>query len=131
MSTCGRGKTLHRVPGRTPRLTAQPRLHRLLTNLGEGARTASGSAASLTTSSSQRCAPSNRPARRHPLRAEASILALNDQHAYMKLDVAEDLRVGDLVRCDISHPCTAFDKWRLIPVVDEGYRVLDAVLTYF
>lgn len=66
-----------------------------------------------------------------PLRAEASIFALNDQHAYMKLDMAEDLRVGDLVGCGISHPCTAFDKWRLIPVVDDGYRVLDAVLTYF
>ena len=49
----------------------------------------------------------------------------------MKLDVAEDLRVGDLVGCAISHPCTAFDKWRLFPVVDDGYRVLDAVLTYF
>ncbi len=66
-----------------------------------------------------------------PLRAEASIFALNDQHAYMKLDVAEGLRIGDLVGGGISHPCTAFDKWRLIPVVDERYRVLDAVLTYF
>jgi D-serine deaminase-like pyridoxal phosphate-dependent protein len=66
-----------------------------------------------------------------PLRLAASITALNDQHAYMKLDEAEDLRVGDLVGCGISHPCTAFDKWRLIPVVDDGYRVVDAVLTYF
>ena len=66
-----------------------------------------------------------------PLRAEASIFALNDQHAFMKVDAKADLKVGDLVGCGISHPCTAFDKWRLIPVVDEGYRVLDAVLTYF
>ena len=66
-----------------------------------------------------------------PLRAEASITALNDQHAYMKLDEAEDLRVGDLVGCGISHPCTAFDKWRLIPLVDDRYRVIDAILTYF
>ena len=43
----------------------------------------------------------------------------------------EDLRVGDLVGCGISHPCTAFDKWRLIPVVDDNYGVVDAVLTYF
>ena len=42
-----------------------------------------------------------------------------------------ELKVGDLVGCGISHPCTAFDKWRLIPVVDEAYRVIDAVLTYF
>jgi D-serine deaminase-like pyridoxal phosphate-dependent protein len=64
------------------------------------------------------------------LRTGASITALNDQHAFMKLG-ADDLHVGDLVGCGISHPCTAFDKWRLLPVVDDGYRVLDAVLTYF
>jgi D-serine dehydratase len=66
-----------------------------------------------------------------PLRAEASIFTLNDQHAFMKVGPDANLKVGDLVGCGISHPCTAFDKWRLIPVVDEGYRVLDAVLTYF
>ncbi|HKA10539.1 MAG TPA: alanine racemase [Candidatus Dormibacteraeota bacterium] len=65
------------------------------------------------------------------IRGEASIFALNDQHAYMRLTDAEDLQVGDLVGCGISHPCTAFDKWRLIPVVDDDYGVLDAVLTYF
>ena len=66
-----------------------------------------------------------------PLRAEASIFALNDQHAFMKLGAEANLKVGDLVGCGISHPCTAFDKWRLIPLVDEGYLVLDAILTYF
>jgi D-serine dehydratase len=66
-----------------------------------------------------------------PLRAEATIFALNDQHAFMKVGAEAELKVGDLVGCGISHPCTAFDKWRLIPVVDDGYRVVDAVLTYF
>ena len=66
-----------------------------------------------------------------PLQAGASIAALNDQHAYMKLGAEEDLAVGDLVGCGVSHPCTAFDKWRLLPVVDDGYKVIDAVLTYF
>ncbi len=66
-----------------------------------------------------------------PLRAEASIFALNDQHAYMKVGADANLKVGDLVGCGISHPCTAFDKWRMIPVVDDAYRVIDAVLTYF
>ena len=66
-----------------------------------------------------------------PFREEASIVALNDQHAYMKVRPNEDLQVGDLVGCGISHPCTAFDKWRLIPIVDDDYRVLDAVLTFF
>jgi D-serine dehydratase len=66
-----------------------------------------------------------------PLREEASIFALNDQHAFMKVGSDANLKVGDLVGCGISHPCTAFDKWRLIPVVDEKYDVIDAVLTYF
>jgi D-serine deaminase-like pyridoxal phosphate-dependent protein len=61
----------------------------------------------------------------------ASIFALNDQHAFLRLGPGEHLRVGDLVGCGIAHPCTAFDKWRLIPVVDDTYRVIDAVLTYF
>lgn len=68
-----------------------------------------------------------------PLEGGASMFRLNDQHAYMRsagVD-GEGLRVGDLVGCGISHPCTAFDKWRLIPVVDDEYRVLDAILTYF
>jgi D-serine dehydratase len=61
----------------------------------------------------------------------AEIFTTNDQHAYVRLHGTEDLKVGDLVGCGISHPCTAFDKWRLIPLVDDGYRVIDAVMTFF
>jgi D-serine deaminase-like pyridoxal phosphate-dependent protein len=66
-----------------------------------------------------------------PLRAKASISKLMDQHAFLKFNPDTNLKVGDLVGCGISHPCTAFDKWRLIPVVDDGYVVIDAILTYF
>ena len=66
-----------------------------------------------------------------PLRAEASITKVMDQHAFLKVSADANLKVGDLVGCGVSHPCTAFDKWRLIPVVDDGYAVVDAVLTYF
>jgi D-serine dehydratase len=61
----------------------------------------------------------------------AEIFALNDQHAYVRLDPAADWQVGDLVASGISHPCTAFDKWRLLPVVDDDYTVIDGVLTFF
>src|SRR5947207_2046930 len=64
-------------------------------------------------------------------RPGGSIAALNDQHAYLRLPPDEELVVGDLVGCGVSHPCTAFDKWRLLPVVDDAYDVVDAVLTYF
>jgi D-serine deaminase-like pyridoxal phosphate-dependent protein len=33
--------------------------------------------------------------------------------------------------CGISHPCTAFDKWSLIPVLDDDDVVVDAIRTWF
>ena len=62
--------------------------------------------------------------------ADVQVEALNDQHAYLR-DPGGVLAVGDSVVCGISHPCTAFDKWRLIPVVDDDYTVVDAVATFF
>jgi D-serine dehydratase len=62
---------------------------------------------------------------------KATVFALNDQHAYVRLGEGADWQVGDLVASGISHPCTAFDKWRFIPVVDDDYTVIDGVLTFF
>jgi len=59
------------------------------------------------------------------------ITKLNDQHAYMEVPAGADVRVGDIVGCGISHPCTTFDKWRWMPVVDDGYGVTGAIRTYF
>jgi D-serine deaminase-like pyridoxal phosphate-dependent protein len=59
------------------------------------------------------------------------VTKLNDQHTYLAVDADVDLAVGDLLRFGISHPCTAFDMWRDIPVVDDDYRVVDAYHTYF
>jgi D-serine dehydratase len=61
-----------------------------------------------------------------------TISALNDQHAYLRLtDASAALQVGDRVALGISHPCTTFDKWRWMPVVDDHYRVVDAITTMF
>ena len=54
----------------------------------------------------------------------------DDQHAYVDVD-GVTLEVGDLVGLGISHPCTAFDKWRLLPLVDDDYRVTGGVRTFF
>jgi D-serine dehydratase len=67
----------------------------------------------------------------HRSAAGMGITALNDHHAFVTVEDGVDLRVGDLVALGISHPCTAFDKWPLIPVVDADYNVVDAVKTYF
>ena len=57
---------------------------------------------------------------------------LNDQHTYLRLnDAGVALQVGDRVALGISHPCTTFDKWRWMPVVDEGYAIVDAITTEF
>ncbi len=60
-----------------------------------------------------------------------AVLALNDQHAKIAAPAGSPLQVGDLVCFGISHPCTTFDKWRLIPVVDDNYQVVGAVRTEF
>lgn len=62
---------------------------------------------------------------------EMAVTALNDQHAYLQLAAGAPLAAGDLVGLGISHPCTTFDKWRVIPVVDDDDRVTDAVYTFF
>jgi D-serine deaminase-like pyridoxal phosphate-dependent protein len=41
------------------------------------------------------------------------------------------LEVGDLVGCGISHPCAAFERWRVLPVVDDDGVVVEAVATFF
>jgi D-serine dehydratase len=62
---------------------------------------------------------------------DTKITQCNDQHAYLSGPGIEQLRVGDQVCCGISHPCTAFDKWRILPVVDDSYNLLDIYRTYF
>lgn len=56
---------------------------------------------------------------------------VNDQHAYLMLPDDEPLQVGDWIGCGISHPCTAFDKWRYLPLVDDDYCVTDSLETAF
>ena len=59
------------------------------------------------------------------------IRAVNDQHAYLELTADFAVQVGDVVVCGISHPCTTFDKWRVLPVLDDDGRVVDAIATCF
>jgi D-serine dehydratase len=61
------------------------------------------------------------------------ITALNDQHAYLRFEVgsAQALAVGDRVALGISHPCTTFDKWHWMPIVDGALDVVDAVSIHF
>jgi len=64
----------------------------------------------------------------------AEITAVNDQHSFLSFDPATTVRPGDVVRLGLSHPCTAFDKWTLIPVLadtDGDQTVVDLIHTFF
>ena len=66
--------------------------------------------------------------------ASWAITALNDQHAYLRWEAADDAlapAVGERIGLGISHPCTTFDKWRWMPVVDDRLNVVDAITTNF
>ncbi len=64
--------------------------------------------------------------------AHWKISALNDHHAYLRFDLEADApRVGDRVSLGISHPCTTFDKWRWLPIVEDNGAVTGAVQTLF
>ncbi|RJL34296.1 alanine racemase [Bailinhaonella thermotolerans] len=60
-----------------------------------------------------------------------ALTRMNDHHAYLALMPGTALVPGDLVCFGVSHPCTAFDKRRAIPVVDEDHRVVDVLRTFF
>ncbi len=66
-----------------------------------------------------------------------TVTALNDQHGFLRWDptTPAPVLIGDELRLGLSHPCTAFDKWTLIPVLDDADAadpvVVDLVRTWF
>ena len=70
-----------------------------------------------------------------PLPSGFKIEKMNDQHAYLRIPkdsaLCTELKVGDLVACGISHPCTTFDKWALMLIANDNYQVVSAINTFF
>ena len=60
-----------------------------------------------------------------------ALTRIMDQHAFLKVEPADDVQVGEMIAFDISHPCLTFDKWRVLPVLDPAYNVVDIVQTFF
>ncbi|SMF12589.1 amino acid deaminase [Streptomyces sp. Amel2xC10] len=60
-----------------------------------------------------------------------SVTALSDQHAWLRTLPEAELEVGDWVGLGLSHPCTSFDKWPLIPVAEADGTVVEYVRTFF
>ena len=66
-----------------------------------------------------------------PIAPGHKVTGLNDQHTHLALPADSDLAVGDMVAFGISHPCTTFDKWQVLFVIDDDYNVVDAIRTFF
>jgi D-serine dehydratase len=66
-----------------------------------------------------------------PFGAFHKVSGMNDQHGYLTGPADGLLRVGDIVVLGVGHPCTTFDKWQVIPLVDEAFRVTGAIRTFF
>jgi D-serine dehydratase len=64
--------------------------------------------------------------------SDVRVTKLYDQHAILEAGSGEmPWRVGDLVAFGVGHPCTTFDKWPLIHLVDDEYQVLGGIRTFF
>jgi D-serine dehydratase len=66
-----------------------------------------------------------------PAPSHWTVTKMMDQHAYLRIAPQDDLRVGDMIGFDISHPCLTFDKWRTLLVVNAQFDVTDAIETFF
>ncbi|MCI1832492.1 MAG: alanine racemase [Bifidobacterium sp.] len=62
---------------------------------------------------------------------EWPVTGLNDQHAFLSVPENSPLQVGDLVGFGINHPCTTFDKWSTLLLVDSSYEVSETIRTFF
>ncbi len=58
-----------------------------------------------------------------------TVTGLSDQHAWMR--TTSPLQVGEWVGLGMSHPCTIFDKWQLIPLATSDGTVTDYIRTFF
>ncbi|MEU7040166.1 amino acid deaminase [Streptomyces varsoviensis] len=59
------------------------------------------------------------------------VAALSDQHGWLRVAEGVELEVGDWIGMGLSHPCTSFDKWQMIPLVEADGTVVDYVRTFF
>lgn len=60
-----------------------------------------------------------------------TVTKLMDQHAFVSVPASSPLAAGDIVALGLSHPCAAFDKAPLVPLIDNSYNVTDGIVTFF
>ncbi|MFF8278615.1 alanine racemase [Streptomyces lateritius] len=60
-----------------------------------------------------------------------TVTGLSDQHGWLRTAPGAGVEVGDWLGMGLSHPCTSFDKWQLIPLVEADGTVVDYIRTFF
>jgi D-serine dehydratase len=63
--------------------------------------------------------------------SDCTVTKLMDQHAFLTVGPQLAIGAGDIVVFGLSHPCAAFDKAPLIPLIDDTYNVVDGIVTFF
>ncbi len=61
----------------------------------------------------------------------ARVVEVNDQHLHLELPPEAALEVGDRVAFGITHPCTTFDRWSVVLLVDDDWHVIGGIRTFF
>ncbi|ALN74715.1 alanine racemase [Aureimonas sp. AU20] len=61
----------------------------------------------------------------------ASVLRLNDQHAFLAIGEGRDIRPGDVVEFGLSHPCTCLDRHAILYELGEDGTVAGALALRF
>jgi D-serine dehydratase len=64
------------------------------------------------------------------IKGKTEIVRLNDHHGYLRFNEL-NLSVKDRVAVGISHPCTTFDRWEYLYVVDDQYNISSIIRTFF
>ena len=62
---------------------------------------------------------------------DAQVVRMFDQHLVLTVPADCTLTPGDEVVLGISHPCTTFDKWRWLPLVDDDQGIVAVLRTFF
>lgn len=60
-----------------------------------------------------------------------TVKKLSDQHAHIAVNERLPLAIGNQLGFGVSHPCTTFDKWKILYEVDDDGIVVDAIATFF
>ncbi|MFC5290342.1 alanine racemase [Actinokineospora guangxiensis] len=125
--------------GATPRLAGVPRLRAALTGWAQVASVPEPGLALLAAGKRDLPYDLGMPVARLHRTGNAvapvsgfEVPTMNDQHTYLRFPEDQAVAVGDWIGLGLSHPCTSFDKWPLLPVTaPDGETVVDFVRTFF